>query len=72
MHFDAGVAAYKLKDYNKALESFSQALLTPDPGLQGKSHYNLGNTLYQRGDMRKRDDKKLRIGRMRSSITRKP
>jgi len=59
LQFDSGTAAYKLKDYNKALESFSQALLTPDTGLQGKGHYNLGNTLYQRGDMQKSDDKKL-------------
>ena len=59
LQFDSGAAAYKLKDYNKALESFSQALLTPDTGLQTKGHYNLGNTLYQRGEMQKADDKKL-------------
>src|SRR5438477_7314342 len=59
LQFDSGAAAYKLKDYNKALESFSQALLTPDTGLQSKGHYNLGNTLYQRGEMQKADDKKL-------------
>ena len=59
LQFDSATAAYKLKDYNKALESFSQALLTPDTGLQSKGHYNLGNTLYQRGEMQKSDDKKL-------------
>ena len=59
LQFDSGTAAYKLKDYNKALESFSQALLTRDAGLQTKGHYNLGNTLYQRGEMQKTDDKKL-------------
>jgi Ca-activated chloride channel family protein len=59
LQFDSGAAAYKLKDYNKALESFSQALLTRDTGLQGKGHYNLGNTLYQRGETEKSDDKKL-------------
>jgi Ca-activated chloride channel homolog len=59
LQFDSGTAAYKLKDYNKALESFSQALLTPDTGLQSKGHYNLGNTLYQHGEMQKNDEKKL-------------
>jgi Ca-activated chloride channel homolog len=59
LQFDSGTAAYKLKDYNKALESFSQALLTPDTGLQSKGHYNLGNTLYQHGEAEKSDDKKL-------------
>ena len=59
LQFDSGTAAYKLKDYNKAMESFSQALLTPDTGLQSKGHYNLGNTLYQRGEIQKADEKKL-------------
>jgi Ca-activated chloride channel family protein len=59
LQFDSGAAAYKLKDYNRALESFSQALLTPDTGLQSKGHYNLGNTLYQRGETEKSDTKKL-------------
>ncbi len=59
LQFDSGAAAYKLKDYNKALESFSQALLTRDTGLQSKGHYNLGNTLYQHGETEKSDDKKL-------------
>ena len=59
LQFDSGAAAYKLKDYNKALESFSQALLTRDTGLESKGHYNLGNTLYQHGETEKSDDKKL-------------
>src|SRR5436190_3044258 len=59
LQFDSGAAAYKSEEYAKALESFSQALLSPDPGLQGKSHYNLGNTLYERGETQKSDDKKL-------------
>ncbi len=59
LQFDSGAAAYKLKDYGKALESFSQALLSRDTGLQSKSHYNLGNTLYQRGEAEKSDEKKL-------------
>ena len=59
LQFDSGAAAYKLKDYNRALESFSQALLTRDTGLQSKGHYNLGNTLYERGETEKGDDKKL-------------
>ena len=59
LQFDSGAAAYKSEEYGKALESFSQALLSPDNGLQSKSHYNLGNTLYQRGETQKNDDKKL-------------
>src|SRR5437660_11869416 len=60
LQFDSGAAAYKLKDYSRALESFSQALLTRDTGLQSKGHYNLGNTLYQRGETEKSGDKKLK------------
>ncbi len=60
LQFDAGAAAYKMKDYNKALQSFSQALLSPDVRLQSQSHYNLGNTLYQRGEAQKTPDEKLK------------
>ena len=59
LQFDSGAAAYKMKDYGKALESFSQALLSPDLGLQSKSHYNLGNTLYERGEAQHGDEKKV-------------
>jgi Ca-activated chloride channel family protein len=59
LQFDSGAAAYKMKDYGKALESFSQALLSPDMGLQSKSHYNLGNTLYEHGEAQPGDEKKL-------------
>ena len=60
IEFDAGAAAYKMKNFGKALNSFSQALLSVDAGLQSRSHYNLGNTLYQRGDTQKKDDEKMK------------
>jgi Ca-activated chloride channel family protein len=59
IQFDAGAAAYKMQDYNKALQSFSQALLSPNPHLQSEANYNLGNTLYERGEAEKSDEKKL-------------
>ena len=59
LQFDSGTAAYKLKDYNKALESFGRACSRLIPVLQTKGHYDLGDTLYQRGEMQKSDDKKL-------------
>src|SRR4029450_6462971 len=34
LQFDSGAAAYKLKDYGKALESFSEAFLSPHTPLQ--------------------------------------
>jgi Ca-activated chloride channel family protein len=57
--FNSGAAAYKLHDYENALQAFSQSLLSPDIQLQGKGHYNLGNTLYQRGETQKAGEKKL-------------
>ena len=51
IEFDSGAAAFKMGDYNKALQSFSNALLSPDKGLQENSHFNLGRTLEDRADM---------------------
>jgi Ca-activated chloride channel family protein len=59
MEFDAGAAAYYLHNYDKAAEAFSQALLSNDPKLQSKSHYNLGNTLYRRGESLENNNQKL-------------
>jgi Ca-activated chloride channel family protein len=60
MQFDAGAAAYQLRNYDKAAEAFSQALLTNDKQLQEGSHYNMGRTLEERADLAKNDDVALR------------
>jgi len=60
MQFDAGTAAYQMRDYDKATEAFSQALLTKDKGLQENSHFNMGRTLEERADMAKTDEHALK------------
>jgi Ca-activated chloride channel family protein len=59
IQFDVGAAAYRMKEYDKAMEAFSQALLSPNVQLQSKSHYNLGNALFRRGEGRQKDEQKL-------------
>ena len=59
IEFDAGTAAYKLGDYNKALEWFSRSLLSKDKSLQEKSHFNIGRTLEERGDRADSNEKAL-------------
>jgi len=58
--FDAGAAAFKMGDYNKALQLFSDALLSPDQKLQENSHFNLGRTLEDRADLDESNDKALK------------
>ena len=60
IEFDAGAAAFKMGDYNKALQSFSDALLSADKGLQENSHFNLGRTLEDRADLDQTNDTTLR------------
>ncbi|PYJ89336.1 MAG: hypothetical protein DME70_02280 [Verrucomicrobia bacterium] len=59
IEFDAGTAAYKLGDYNKALEWFSRSLLSKDKSLQEKSHFNIGRTLEERADKAETNEKAL-------------
>jgi Ca-activated chloride channel family protein len=59
IEFDAGAAAYKMGDFNKALEWFSRSLLSKDKTLQQKSHYNIGRTLEERGDRAETNEKAL-------------
>src|SRR5881398_320563 len=60
MQFDAGAAAYKLRNYDKALEAFSQSLVHRSPRLQEKSRYNLGRTLEDRADFSKTNEEALK------------
>jgi len=60
MQFDAGVTAYKLRNYDKALEAFSQSLVGRSPRLQEKSRYNLGRTLEDRADFRQSNEDALK------------
>jgi Ca-activated chloride channel family protein len=59
IEFDAGAAAYKMGDYNKALEWFSRSLLSKDKSLQEKSHYNIGRTLEERADKAQTNEKAI-------------
>jgi Ca-activated chloride channel family protein len=59
IEFDAGAAAYKLGNYNQALEWFSRSLLSKDKSLQQKSHYNIGRTLEERADRTDTNEKAL-------------
>src|SRR5438270_6106817 len=60
MQFDAGAAAYKLRNYDKALEAFSQSLVDRSPRLQEKSRYNLGRTLEDRAEFGKTNEETLK------------
>jgi Ca-activated chloride channel family protein len=59
IEFDAGAAAYKLGNYNQALEWFSRSLLSTDKSLQEKSHFNIGRTLEERADRTDTNEKAL-------------
>jgi Ca-activated chloride channel family protein len=59
IEFDAGTAAYKMGDFNKALEWFSRSLLSKDKSLQEKSHYNIGRTLEERADKAATNEKAI-------------
>jgi Ca-activated chloride channel family protein len=59
IEFDAGTAAYKLGNFDQALEWFSRSLLSTDKSLQEKSHFNIGRTLEERADKAATNEKAL-------------
>ena len=48
--FNAGAAAYRMTNYDEALNDFQLATLSPDLNLQQRAYYNLGNTMYRLGE----------------------
>src|SRR5882672_8801389 len=50
LHFNAGAAAYKSKDFEEAAKQFDEALNSPDLKLLQQSYYNRGNARYYLGE----------------------
>jgi Ca-activated chloride channel family protein len=50
LHFNAGTAAYRDRQFEEAAKQFDQAIATPDLKLQQLSYYNRGNAEYWLGE----------------------
>jgi len=50
LHFNAGTAAYRNRQFEEAAKRFNATLASPDLRLQGLAYYNQGNTLYHLGE----------------------
>ena len=50
LHFNAGAAAYREKQFEEAAKQFDQAMTTADLKLQELAYYNQGNALYHLGE----------------------
>ena len=59
LQLNAGTAAYQLKDYTKASEYFSRAMLAEDSALRSAAEFNLGNTLFRQGEGQTDKEKKI-------------
>ncbi|MEO8426912.1 MAG: VWA domain-containing protein [Verrucomicrobiota bacterium] len=59
LHFNAGAAAYKAKEFESATKNFGAALQATDLNLQQQAYYNLGDTFYQQGEQLAEPDKKI-------------
>jgi len=59
LKLNSGAAAYRLKDYAKASEYFSRAMLTDDPALRSAAEFNLANTLFRQGESQQDKEKKI-------------
>jgi len=62
LHYDAGAAAYRAKQLEKAEKQFNETLsspaVAPDLPTQEHTYYNLGNTEYRLGEPLSEPDKK--------------
>src|ERR1051326_4998564 len=58
LHFNAGAAAFQVKDDEETLKHWTHALATPDLQLEEQVYYNLGNTHFRLGEEAKALEKK--------------
>lgn len=50
LNYNAGTAAYRAGQFDKAAKNFEAALLSPDIKLQQSAYYNHGNSLFRQGE----------------------
>lgn len=50
LHFNAGTAAYRNRQFDQATKQFDDALASPDLKLQEQAFYNRGNSLFYLGE----------------------
>jgi len=52
VNFNIGAALYQKRDYRKAADAFTKALIAEDPLLEAKASYNMGNSKYRMGKLK--------------------
>ena len=60
LHYNAGTAAYRAGDFEKARNHFNTALTSPELPLQQRAFYNLGNTMFRLGETTDNPDDKAK------------
>lgn len=66
VRFDAGTAAYKKGDYQKAADYFTSAMTASDQKLQEAATYNLANTLVRSGE--KEQDRATKLSDWKNAL----
>jgi len=66
--FGLGASAHQLKDYDKAVGAFSQALESSDPTVQKHAHRGMAHSLYDQGDRALAKQPKFTLKAWRDSV----
>ena len=68
INFDIGAAQYKKGDYEKALGSFTKALISEEGKLESKTNYNIGNSKYKQGVLEENTNLSSAISLLKDSL----
>lgn len=66
--FGLAASAHQIKDYDKAIGGFSQALESTDTGLQNQAHRGIAHSLYDQGDRALAKQPKFTLKAWRDSV----
>lgn len=68
VNFNMGTALYKKEDYQKAIDSFTKALISDDKKIEADALYNLGNCKYKLGKLKENTDLSSTVALLRESL----
>jgi len=68
IHFNTGAAYYKKGDLKRAINAFTQALVTDDSQLEAQANYNIANARYRLGQKAEQTDSNAAIEQVRDAL----
>lgn len=69
INYDLGTAYYKTENYPQAINHLQKSLLTDNPALRERAHYNLGNSFFKSGQFKEQSGVNSAVSSLEQAVS---